>query len=66
MKVQGIQHILLGFVMVVFGAVAPFLMVLRVINISIWISILAYSASVLGLFIGVFGAFEINQDELDK
>ena len=66
MKVQGIQHILLGFVMVVFGAVAPFLMVLRVINISFWISILAYSASVLGLFIGVFGAFEINQDELDK
>jgi len=66
MKVQGIQHIIVGFILVIFGAVAPFLMVIRVINISFWISMLAYAASVLGLFIGVFGAFEINQDELDK
>jgi hypothetical protein len=66
MKLQGIEHILIGFVMVVFGAVVPFLMVLQIINLSLWLSILSYSASVVGLFIGVFGAFEIHQDELDK
>jgi hypothetical protein len=65
MKAQSLQYILLGFEMVVFGAVSPFMMVLGVIKISFWLSMLAYGASVIGLFIGVFGAFEISKDELD-
>ena len=60
MNAQGFQYILLGFVLVVFGAVVPFLMVLQMIAISFWLSILGYSASVIGLFLGMFGAFGIS------
>jgi hypothetical protein len=66
MKAQGLQYILLGFVLVVLGAVIPFLMVLQVITLSYWLSFLGYSASVIGLFLGMFGAFGISQEELDK
>jgi hypothetical protein len=66
MNAQGLQYILMGFVLVVVGAVVPFLMVTHVITLSFLLSILAYSASVIGLFLGVFGAFEIGQEELDK
>jgi hypothetical protein len=47
----------------VFGAVAPFLMVLHIIQASFWLCILAYSATMIGLFMGIIGAFEIHQDE---
>jgi hypothetical protein len=63
---QGFQYILLGFVLVVMGAVIPFLMVLQVITLSFWLSFLGYSASVIGLFIGMLGTFGISQEELDK
>jgi hypothetical protein len=66
MKAEGSQYIIIGFALVVFGAVVPFLMVLGMIANSFWLSILAYSASVVGLFLGVFGAFDIRQEELDK
>jgi hypothetical protein len=63
---QGFQYILLGFVLVVMGAVIPFLMVLQVITSSFLLSILGYSASVIGIFLGIIGAVEISQDELDR
>ena len=66
MKAKGFQNILFGFILVVFGAVAPFLMVIGVIANNFWLSILAYSGSVIGLFLGVFGAIDISQDELNK
>jgi heme/copper-type cytochrome/quinol oxidase subunit 4 len=65
MKAQGLQYILLGFVLVIFGAIVPFLIVIGVISVSFWVCILAYSASVIGLFLGMFGAFDIRQEELD-
>ena len=66
MKAQCFQYILIGFVLVVLGAVIPFLMVLQVIALSYWLSFLGYSATVIGLFLGMFGAFGISQEELDK
>jgi ABC-type iron transport system FetAB permease component len=66
MKSQGIKFILVGFVLVVFGAVAPFMMVLDMLTNDFWLSIVAYSASVIGLFIGVFGAIEISEENLNK
>ena len=66
MKAQGFQYILLGFVLVVIGAVVPFLMVLQMIAVSFWLCILGYSSSVLGVFLGIIGAFGIAQEELDK
>lgn len=48
--------ILIGFVLVLFGFVAPFLMVLRVIQPSFLLSFLSYGASMAGLFLGLIGA----------
>ena len=66
MKSQGVKYILFGFVLVIFGAVAPFVMVLKLVNNSFWLSIAAYSATVIGLFLGMFGALDININKLDE
>jgi hypothetical protein len=66
MKAQALQHIFIGFLLVLFGAVAPFLIVLEIFANYFWLNLLAYSASVIGLFIGVFGAFQLGQEEMDK
>lgn len=47
--------ILLGFVLVLLGAVLPFLMVLKVIPLTYLVSFLSYGASVAGLILGVIG-----------
>jgi uncharacterized Tic20 family protein len=51
-----VQMILIGFVLVLLGAVIPFLMTIGVIPAGFIISILSYVASVSGLFLGVLGA----------
>ena len=48
--------ILIGFFLVLFGAVAPFLMVIQVVESSLILSFLSYGASMLGLFLGLIGA----------
>ena len=47
--------ILIGFVLVLIGAVLPFLMVLDIIQPSFPLCFLAYSASVGGLLLGMVG-----------
>lgn len=48
--------ILIGFVLVLFGAVAPFLMVMQVVESSFILNFLSYGASMVGLFLGLIGA----------
>ncbi len=48
--------IALGFVFVLLGWLAPFLMVIKVIPASFWLSFLSYGLSILGLFLGIVGA----------
>jgi hypothetical protein len=48
--------ILIGFFLVLFGFVAPFLMVMRVVESSFILNFLSYGASVVGLFLGLIGA----------
>ena len=66
MKAQGVKYILLGMLLVIFGAVAPFIMVIHLVRASVWLSLLAYIASVSGLFLGMFGAMEFNYENLDS
>lgn len=47
--------IVIGFLLVLTGAVLPLLMVLHVIPSTFFLNFLSYSASVAGLFLGVFG-----------
>jgi len=46
----------IGFILVTFGMVAPFLMVLKVVEATFWLSFLSFGASVAGLFLGIIGA----------
>jgi len=48
--------IIIGFFLVLFGCLTPFLMVLRVIQPSFLLSFLSYGASISGLMLGLVGA----------
>lgn len=48
--------ILVGFFLVLAGAVLPFLMVIGVLPASLWLSILSYASSISGMFVGLIGA----------
>jgi membrane associated rhomboid family serine protease len=48
--------ILLGFFLVLFGFIAPFLMVIGVFNPTFTLSFISFAASVSGLFLGIIGA----------
>lgn len=47
--------ILIGFLLVLAGAVLPFLMVLHIIPSTFFLNFFSYSASVAGLFLGMIG-----------
>jgi hypothetical protein len=50
--------ILIGFVLVLLGAVLPFLMIpsIKIITPSLFLLFLAYGAQISGLFLGVLGS----------
>lgn len=48
--------IAIGFVLVLLGFVLPFLMVVRVIPSTLFLSFLSYGTSIAGLFLGLIGA----------
>lgn len=47
--------IAIGFVLVLFGFLAPFLMVIKVVEASFLLSFLSHGASVSGLLLGIIG-----------
>ena len=48
--------IVIGFFLVTFGFVAPFLIVLGVLQSTFFLNFISYAASVGGLFMGMIGA----------
>jgi len=48
--------ILVGFVLVLLGAIVPFLMVMGILRSSFFLNFFSYISSVLGLFLGIIGA----------
>jgi len=48
--------IVLGFVLVLIGAVVPYLMLLRLLEPDFFLSFLAFGASFVGLMLGIIGA----------
>jgi membrane associated rhomboid family serine protease len=48
--------ILIGFFLVLFGFVAPFLMVLEVLKSTFALNFISHAASISGLFMGMIGA----------
>jgi hypothetical protein len=48
--------IIIGFFLVLFGFVAPMLMVVHVVKSTFFLNFLSYGASISGLFLGISGA----------
>ena len=46
----------IGFVLVVFGVVAPFLMVMHIVPSTFFLNFLSFVASVSGLIMGIYGS----------
>jgi hypothetical protein len=49
-----------GFVLVTAGAGLPFLMVIRVLDLSFPLALLSYAASLSGLLLGIVGAVHLG------
>lgn len=47
--------LVIGFFMVLFGFVGPFLMVLDILPTTFFLSFLSYGSSIGGLFLGIIG-----------
>jgi len=48
--------ILIGFFLVLFGFIIPWLMILDIVESTFWLSFLTYGAQVSGLILGIMGA----------
>jgi hypothetical protein len=51
--------LVIGFFLVLFGFVGPFLMVLDVLPTTYFLSFLSYGSSIAGLFLGIIGTASI-------
>jgi hypothetical protein len=60
-RFSGKQILAAGFVLVLFGMVVPWLMVLRIIQPTFLLSFVAFGASFLGLMFGLIGVSQIVQ-----
>jgi len=58
--------IALGFALVMAGWIFPFLMVLHVIPSTFFLNFLSYIASVMGLFLGIWGAALYARSRMNK
>jgi hypothetical protein len=45
-----------GFILVLLGALLPFLIIMRVLESTFFLNFFAYGASIIGLFLGFIGA----------
>jgi len=54
--IRGEYLILIGFVMVLLGAILPFLMIMKMLESTIFLNFFSYTVSVMGLFLGIIGS----------
>ncbi len=55
-KMRPYRLFVVGFLLVLAGAVLPFLMIMGIVPASLWLSFVTYISSVTGLFLGILGA----------
>jgi len=62
MHLSPVQLILIGFILVMLGMILPFLMLVHVIESTLFMNFFSYTASVIGLFLGIIGAAYYARD----
>ncbi|MRR29837.1 hypothetical protein EG834_05845 [bacterium] len=55
-RLSPLHMILIGALLLVLGVVLPLLMVIKIIPSTLGLSFLSYTASVVGMFVGLIGA----------
>lgn len=60
-RVHPVKLITIGFFLVLFGFLAPLLMVVQIIEASFVVGFLSYGASVVGLALGLIGAAQYRR-----
>lgn len=63
-RLHPLKIIAIGFLLVLFGFIAPMMMVIKVIEASFVLSFLSHGASISGLLLGIIGAAMYSR--LDK
>jgi len=61
LRLSSVQLMVIGFVLLVIGVVLPFVMVLRIVEPTLLLNIIAYFASFIGVVIGMFGAISYSR-----
>jgi hypothetical protein len=66
MMIEPKKLIIIGFFLVLFGAVGPWLMILDFIRSTLFFNFLVYGSSIAGLVCGILGAAMMSQMRKDK
>jgi hypothetical protein len=61
-----VAYFLIGFVLVLLGAVLPFLMVLQVLKSTFFLNFLSYGATVSGILLGVIASTQYVREHRGK
>ena len=56
MRISPFIMMIFGTALLVLGVVLPLLMVIKILPSTLWLSFLSYTASVVGMFVGLIGA----------
>jgi len=56
LRLSGKQILIIGFIMVLFGFLMPWLMILGYVETTFFLSFLTYGVSLTGMILGVVGA----------
>ena len=63
MRVSPFHLIVVGTVLLALGVVLPLLMVIKILPSTILLSFLSYTASVVGMFVGLIGALTFSRNK---
>ena len=58
--------ILLGFILSMMGVIFPFLMVIQILPSTFFLNFFSYTASMIGLFLGIIGASRYVKENRKK
>jgi CDP-diglyceride synthetase len=66
MRIQPKKLLGVGFILVLSGAVIPFLILIRLLPSTYFLNFFSFGASILGLFLGVIGTSGLLAESRDK
>lgn len=66
MRLSPMQFLVSGFLMVLYGMVMPFLMVMHIVEATFFLSITSYAATFTGLLFGIIGIATYTRERRNR